>query len=64
MVGGLLGFGVAGEGQGGGLDVDFEGFVRDIGGGNGEEDIVLRRFRGRRALSPRNCEQIEMLATR
>ena len=56
MVGGLLGVGVTGEGYGGGLQVNFEGFFGDIRGGDGEEDVVALRVRGRRALSPKDCE--------
>ena len=40
MVGSFLGVRVAGECQGSGLQVDFEGFVRDVGSGYCEEDVI------------------------
>lgn len=43
MVGGLLGIGVASEGEGGGFQVDFEGLLGDIGGRNGKEDVIAFR---------------------
>ena len=52
VVGGLLRVGVAGEGQGGWFQVDFEGFVGHVGGRDGEEDVVALWVRGRGALSP------------
>ena len=45
MVGCLLGVGVASEGERGGLQVDFEGFIGDIRGGDGEEDVIELRIR-------------------
>lgn len=46
MVGGFLGVGVAGEGQGRGFQVDFERFVGYIGSRDGEEDVIALRVRG------------------
>ena len=38
---------VAGEGEGAGGEVDFEGFVRDVGRGDCEVDVVFLGVGGR-----------------
>ena len=54
MVGRLLGVGVAGEGQGVGLEVEFEGLVGDVGGGDCEVNVITFRVTGGGALGPDN----------
>jgi len=52
MVGCLFGVAVACEGEGGWLEVNLEGFVRDIRGANGEDDVVAFGIGGGGALGP------------
>lgn len=52
MVGSFLGVGVAGESEGSGLKIDFEGFIGDVRRGDRQENVILIRVGGRRALSP------------
>jgi hypothetical protein len=56
VVVGLLGLGVAGEVEVAGLDVELDGFGRDVGDHDREEDVVLLRLGGGRALGPGDCE--------
>lgn len=44
VVGGLFGIGMAGKSEGGRLEVDFKGFVGDVGRRDCEEDVILFRF--------------------
>lgn len=55
VVVGLLGLGVAGEVEEAGLDVKLDGFGRDVGDHDREEDVVLLRLGGGRALGPGDC---------
>ena len=52
VVGCLFGVRVAAEGEGGGFQVDFEGFGGDVGGGDGEVDVISLGVGGRGALGP------------
>ncbi len=52
MVGGFLGVGVAGESERGRLEIDFEGFVGDIGRRDRQENVIFLGVGGRGALSP------------
>ena len=47
---------MASEGEGGWLEVDFEGFGRDIGGSNCEEDVVAFFIMLGGALGPDDCK--------
>lgn len=54
---------MAGEGEGAGLEVHFEGFVGDIGGGNREKDVVLLGVRGGGALGPKDYRMFMIVST-
>ena len=43
---------MAGEGEGGGFQVELKGFIRDIWGGDCEEDVVALGIGLGRALGP------------
>ena len=47
---------MASEGEGGGLEVDFEGFGRDIGGSDCEEDVIPFFIMLGGALGPDDCK--------
>lgn len=55
MVGRFLGVAVAGEGEGLGLEVDFERIVGDVRGTDCEVDIILFRIAGGGTLGPGYC---------
>lgn len=56
MIRSFLGFGVAGEGKRCRLQVDFSGFRRNVGCGDGQEDAILLRVSLGRTLGPEDCE--------
>lgn len=47
---------MAREGEGGGFEVDFEGFGRDVGGSDCEEDVVAFIIMLGGALGPDDCK--------
>ena len=61
VVGCFFAFRVAGEGEAGGLKVDFEALFGHVGGGNCEVDVVFFGIAGGGALGPGYCGEHRLL---